>query len=306
MNEQVSIDQIDWRALTGSSVFQSEITQLKNQHSDTLYIKRVRFSKNPKSTIYFFHDVLDHHDRYAKSMIEYFKQHGFQDELVFMDYPGHGLSSGTRGHLNSIDDLVENLILVLTKIPHAGSFYFWGHGLGALLGLHFCLYGKALVYQDLMKNFKGMIASNFYFEFSERLNPMIKLLEVVERNDALSVSHVKLNRLVWGKDQSYQKNVQEHYEADPLNIHRMSYQAYRTIEGLAAKISQKAYFIDFPVLFLVGKSDPLINLEKTQLFVKSIEKKYYKLIELPDSKHDLYNDTDSSFVFKEILNWVNK
>lgn len=306
MNEQVTTEPIEWRALSGSSSFQSAIAQLKNFNGDTLYIKRIRFSKNPKKTIFFLHDVLEHHDRHANSIVEHFKDQGFSDELIFLDFPGHGLSSGTRGHFSHIEELVENFILVLTNIKHAGEFYFWGHGVGALVALHFCLYGKALVHQELMKNFKGMIAANFYFDLTSRLNPMVKLLEVVEQSDALSVSHVKLNRLIWGKDQSFQRNVQEAYEADPLVIHRLSYQAYRTIEGLAAKISQKAYFIDFPILFLAGKSDPLINLEKTQLFVKSIEKKYYRLIELPDSKHDLYNDSDSSFVLKEILNWVNR
>lgn len=306
MNDQATTEPIEWRALSGSSSFQSEITHLKNQKGDTLYVKRVRFSAHPKKTIFFLHDVLDHHDRYAKAIIDHFKKLNFSDELVFLDYPGHGLSSGTRGHFDSIDELVENFILILNTVKHSGSFLFWGHGVGALLALHFCLYGKALVYQDLMKDFKGIIAANFYFELAGRLNPMIKLLEVVERNEALSVSHVKLNRLILGKDQSYQRSVQENYEADPLVIHRMSYQAYKAIEGLASRISQKAYFIDFPILFLAGKSDPLTSLEKTQLFVKSIEKKYYRLIELPDSKHDLYNDSDSGFVLKEILSWVNK
>lgn len=303
--------QIPWKEVASGV----EVGHLKNENGKSLYLKRFIFAeKNKKSSsaktlrLIFLHDILEHHGRYVESFHKNFSGQFPHLEIVFLDYEGHGLSNGTRGHIENLDQLVDDLVLVLENLEEVQNFYFFGHGLGALVFMRFLLFKKSIEKKHLLKGFSGLIASNFHFDFGKRINPMVKLLDFVEkRTEPLSkiqLEHVKLNRLVHGGDLSFQRDVQEKYEADPLVVHRLSYQGLRSLEHGLADISRKAYFIDFPFLCLIGKNDPLINLEKMNLFMKSIEKKHYRVIELPDSKHDLYNDNDSGFVIKEIIQWI--
>lgn len=285
---------------------------LKNAQSKGIYLKRIFIGSNKPEKItkriVFLHDLLEHHGRYEECILANKQLWNSSVEIIFLDFAGHGLSSGSRGHIESLDYLVDDLILVLQNLDPIKELYFFGHGIGALVFLRFLLFKKAIEHSSLLNGFSGLIASNFYFDLSKRINPMTKILDLIEKRSVatsqIQLEHIKLNRLIHGVDQSFQKEVQEKYEADPLVVHRLTYRGYRAIEEGILEISRKAYFIDFPFLCLIGKNDPIINAEKMQLFMKSIEKKHYRVIELPDSKHDLYNDTDSSFVFKEIINWV--
>lgn len=308
-----SLNKIPWHEITPGI----ETGHLKKTNGKSLYLKRLILeSKNKKNEssdeevvrFIFLHDALEHHGRYVETFQKNFAQQFSKIEIVFLDFEGHGLSNGTRGHIEDLDHLVDDLVLVLEHLPSVSNFFFFGHGLGALVFLRFLLFRKSLEKNHLLQGFKGLIASNFHFDFYKRVNPMVKLLDFVEkRTEPLSkiqLEHIKMNRLIHGKDLSFQKEIQEKYEADPLVVHRLSYQGLRTLELGLVDISRKAYFIDFPFLCLIGKNDPIINPEKLNLFMKSVEKKHYRVIELPDSKHDLYNDTDSGFVIKEIIQWV--
>ncbi len=285
---------------------EQSIAQLKISNEISLHIRKVQLGKNPICNILFSHDILDHHGRVLDSFVRNFKKLNIEISLYFYDLRGHGLSSGHRGNIHQIEESIEDFSKVLNFINPDKNFYFWGHGFGALICYHYFLYGHALSDSSLLKNFKGIIASNFYLDFSSRSNPMLKILDFLKDKNVKSIPPVKINRLIFGRDQSLHQKVCENYETDPLVVHRMSYQTERMIEKAVLDLSRKAYFIDFNTLMIRSSGDPLVNHEKYQLFVKTLEKKYYKLIDLSDAKHDLYNDPDSSYIFKEVLNWIKK
>ncbi len=285
---------------------EQSITQLKISPEISIHLRRVQLGKEPRRSIIFAHDILDHHGRFLDSFIENFKKMKADASLYFFDLRGHGLSSGHRGNIHHIEESIGDFSRILNSLKPEGDLYFWGHGFGALIFYHYFLYGHALSDTPLLKNFKGIIGSNFYLDFSERSNPMLKILDFLKDKNVKSIPPVKINRLIYGRDQSLHQKVCEEYESDPLVIHRMSYQTQRMIEKAVLDLSRKAYFIDFKTLMIRSSGDPLIHHEKYQVFVKTLEKKYYRLIDLSDAKHDLYNDPDSSYIFKEVLNWIVK
>ncbi len=287
----------------------------KNSKGNSLYLKRFVVNASVKKRdnketirILFLHDILDHHDRYFDVFNQKFNGTFNSLEFVFLDIEGHGLSNGTRGHVDNIDDLVTDVFEILSRLEKVDHLYFFGHGFGALIFLRFLLFNRTKEKNELLVKFKGLIASSFYFDFENILNPMIKILNYIEKRTtpmtSIQMSHIKMNRLIHGHDLSHQREVQEKYESDPLVVHRLSFNGLRVIEEALKEIIHKAYFIDFPFLCLVGKNDPLINHQKINLFMKSVEKKHFQVIELSDSKHDIYNDTDSGFVIKEIIQWI--
>lgn len=311
----MELDKDGKKKILWTNVLESEdVGHLKSETGKSIYLRRVRVGEalkhkaQDRTRIVFLHDMLEHHGRYIETFKKNFSNIFLNLEIIFIDFPGHGLSNGTRGHFESLDSLVDDLGCVLDGLDPSLNFYFIGHGLGALVFLRFLLFKNAQKNKHLLNGFKGLVASNFYFDFSKRINPMVKILDLVEKRtktlSQIHVDHIKLNRLIHGEDLSYQREVQEKYEADPLVVHRMSYHSLRSMEQGIIEISHKAYFLDFPFLCLMGKNDPIINSDKLNLFMKSIEKKFCRVIELPDSKHDLYNDNDSSFVIKEIVQWM--
>ncbi len=277
---------------------------VKNDQGLSLYIKHIKSVGKNKKTLFFIHDVLDHHERYLNSLLMFQEVYGNNIEIFMLDIQGHGLSSGSRAHFQSMNQLSSDFLTVLRKLSIENDFFLWGHGLGAMVFLNLLLGKKIKENYGQLQYFKGLVASSFYYILERRLHPVAKLLEVVKRNPALSVDTVKVNRLIHGNDLSFDRKIAENYEADPLVVHRISYKVYKEIEETLDLLIKKAYFIDFPILILSGKSDELINHEKLSIFAKSIEKKYSSILELSDSKHDLYNDIDSKYILKEINQWM--
>src|SRR5690606_14747802 len=137
---------------------------------------------NP-TTIFLFHDVASYHGRFA-NMIKWFQGQHPEINFVMMDFLGHGLSSGTRGHIASFNDLVSDVAYVFAneeKKPQE-RWIALGQGVGALSLL------------DLLNRFdesiKGkidqLVLSNFVLNFSSALmRAQNKLLESVFPLEAL-------------------------------------------------------------------------------------------------------------------------
>lgn len=290
---------IKWKELS-DGVF---VTQFSSRlTSQQIYIKKIAAEKSVKNpiTVFLFHDLAAYHGRYKKLM-KWFKQHHPEITFIMMDFLGHGLSTGTRGHIDDFDELVQDvakLFRSLEKNPDE-IWVALGHGVGALSLLD--LINRTD--NDTKIKIDKLILSNFVLQFS---SPILKMQEKMEQRILLLSDAMKTTRVMeiyLPSEILAHSKEQLQYTEDPLIVRKPTYQTFKSINSKAKSIYQDAYFLDKPTLMLQSSS-PYLFLGGMESFSKGFkkglltEKKYSNLL------HDLYNERENTEVFKDIAEWI--
>lgn len=266
-----------------------------------IYVKKHKWKENSSMTIFLFHDLASYHGRYSK-LTEWFKVNHPEINLVMMDYVGHGLSSGTRGHFNSITDTVFDMLTLFESMEKEASekWMVLGHGLGALAMLD--LLNR--VESSIKLKIDGLILSNFVLnlekpaliiqnQFYDRLTgparlamENLRLTDIYEAHHLLTHNHEQMLLL-----------------EDPLIVQRPTFGAMRAVFEKVRGIYQDAYFLDKPLLLLHSQS-PYVHSRGMESFSKGLKKNLLTQKNYANSKHDLYNDSVNQLVFSDIAQWV--
>ena len=271
-------------------------------NAQPIYIKKIKAIKASKSpiTIFLFHDLASYHGRFL-NFVNWFRAQHPQVNFVMMDFLGHGLSSGTRAHIEHFNDLANDVAYIFNTFEKQPSerWIGLGHGIGAL-----CLLDLVNRFDEATKiKVDQLILSNFVLNFSGRVMQLQnKLLDNFQ-----PLAHaLKTSRLVeiYSPEEmlTYPKD-QAAYLEDPLIVRKPTFQTFKCINSKVMSIYQDAYFLDKPTLLLQSNSSYLFNRGMDSFskgFKKGllVEKKYSNL------KHDLYNEKDNLEVFNDIAEWI--
>lgn len=292
-------EKINWKSL-GHGVFVTHFSsKIKNQQIYLKKIEATKKSKNP-TTIFLFHDLAAYHGRFL-NLINWFRTHHPEIRFIMMDFLGHGLSSGTRGHIENFNDLVSDVADVFHMIDKNPEerWIGLGHGIGAL-----SLLDLLNRFDDSIKiKIDQLILSNFVLHFSSSilrmqnkvLEQVLSLSGVMRTTRPLEI-YKPIEILSHPREQSV-------YLEDPLIVRKPTFQTFNCINLKSKSIYQDAYFLDRPTLVLKSES-PYLFPRGMDSFSKGfkkgllIEKKYSNL------KHDLYNEKDNLIVFNDIAEWI--
>jgi alpha-beta hydrolase superfamily lysophospholipase len=223
----------------------------------------------------------------------------FNIEIYMMDYVGHGMSSGTRGHFDNFEVLVKDQLAFIKNISikNDQDVIMLGHGLGGLVTVE--MYNK---YSHIMtKKPHKLILSNFI------LNLDHSILNVKIKHSFLINKFTKSLKLINLFDANKMSNSGDAVLAnfqDPLYVHRPTLNAIVEINTKAKLIYQEAYFLDIPIMVGWGKQDPYVSILGMNYFIKGIKKNLLFEKTYSHMKHDLYNEVDSSIFYNDIKNWI--
>lgn len=256
-----------------------------------LYYKQVGLDLFKKH-ILFFHDLGEYHGRY-KDFCEFFikKEIG----ISFVDMRGHGLSSGTRGHIDSLDELISdynNFWQTHKKQYEDKEVIVIGHGVGALIAMVFMLDNLEV---------EGLAMVNPAIKFTSKQDSKV---EGFLANYPL-LNKIKVSSQLHGDEISEEKLVSNSHEHDPLVNKKITIKTYQVIQELLNQVKHSSYFITRPVLYAMGMEDRVIDLEMSELFSSSIDQDYLTLKKYNDLGHELFNELDRDKAFKDIYNWIN-
>lgn len=274
-----------------------------NKKSQQIYLKKVHATKPSENpvTIFLFHDLASYHGRFM-GMINFFKIQHPEINFIMMDFLGHGLSSGTRGHINDFSDLANDAASVIMSLEKKENetWIALGQGVGALSIL------------DLINRFddsiKGkidkLVLSNFILSFnSPFLSIQNKLLgNLLTLSDAMKTT--RLLTIYLPEEMLTHSREQTFYLEDPLIVRKPTYQTFKCINSVVKSIHQSAYFLDKPTLLLESSSPYLIP-NGISSFSKGLKKGLMSEKKYSNLKHDLYNEKDNSKVFNDIAEWMN-
>jgi len=288
-----------WKEIKpGTQVAQFSSVVKKQQ----IYLKKHQWVEKSEITLFLFHDISSYHGRFSK-LVEWFRVNHPHINLVLMDYVGHGLSSGTRGHFNTISDAVLDMLTLFESMEKQNNekWMVLGHGLGALAMLDLL----SRVELSVKLKINGLVLSNFFLNLdSPSLIIQNQFYDRLTGPARAAMEHLRIAGVYEPSNLLSQKGDQMSLMEDPLIIQKPTFGALKAVKEKVKGIYQDAYFLDKPILILQSYS-PYVLHRGMESFAKGLKKNLLTQKNYANSKHDLYNDNDNDLVFADIAKWVH-
>ncbi|TAJ12949.1 alpha/beta fold hydrolase [Marinilabiliaceae bacterium JC017] len=244
-----------------------------------------------KGTVGIIHGIGDHSGRYA-NWAECFCQQ--QYEVFAIDYRGHGEAEGLRGHVNTLEELFDDISAFFSLIrdkKRGESLIIYGHSMGGNLVLNYLLSGynsfdRAIVTSPWIELVKP--PAGFVIKLASALNNIVPKFRIKNGIHSSQLSQVDKEREQAGKDEKLHNWVS-------VRLFNLLY--ISGIELLANK-SQ----ISIPLLLLHGKDDKITSLRATKAF--SNQQANAEFIDYSNALHELHREPQREQVLQDIIDWI--
>lgn len=218
-----------------------------------------------------FGEHTGHYHRFAAALVHA----GF--DVWGIDHVGHGMTGGTPGHFESIDQLVDHArdLASLIRMKHPSRpLVIVGHSLGGITGAALAL--------SLEPAASGVVLTGAPFEGL----PVIK--------DGIE--------LVMSRDAAYLDAL----EHDPLKFDTAPAEAnlWRAISEQTDALSKGLSKLSIPVLLINGEHDVFAPPSLAQRWSKLIPNAH--VVEIAGGYHDIPNDTDHRKVVGHVISAINR
>ena len=268
-----------------------------NIHEETqngLYYRTWK-AKTTNAAVILVHGLGEHCQRYDH-VAQALNNQGYS--VYSMDLPGHGNSTGTRGHIDSFKDYLKATETLLERaedeLPQSPKFIL-GHSMGGLIVSQFLL-----EHQD---RFRGAVLSGPAIQSPQEPPAwqvaLIKGIASIFPNAkmlALDASGISRDSEVVAK-----------YNADPLiNKGKLSAKFLVCLTEAMDSIKARANEITLPILLMHGSKDPMTAPEGTKFLYercKSTDKEKHILDGL---LHEIFNEPEKETIIELTLNWLNQ
>lgn len=276
------------------------------QSVGTLYYKKnIPGLRNPEKkeiNIFIFHDFYDYHARYQEFADFLIENLDMNVSLFFMDFAGHGHSSGTRSYVGAFEDFCFDALQFLQIIhkEYQGPSLLFGQGMGGLVILK--LMDHILNFKEEEKlNFKGMIYANPLLNLNyggpDWKIPFQKILSSIASRVKLPIGP-KAHQLCTDPIKNREMI------ADGLINTQLTWSMVTEIFEAARSVRSSSYYLNYPSFFLVSGDDFLTSEQKIYLFQKGLPRDMASFKSYSKAKHDLINDVHREIVFNDILRWI--
>lgn len=247
----------------------------------------------PKGVVCLVHGLGEHTSRYAH-VAEAFGKEGLV--LFGPDLRGHGRSDGARGHINSIEDFMGEIDLLLAqariRYPNL-PIILYGHSIGGVLVLHYSLLRKP--------NVKGVIATSSALHTAlENQKAKVMMAKVL----GSLAPKVQIASGLDPKSISRDDKVVQIYINDPLVHDRISFGFGKVMIGVTNWTLAHAGDFPLPLLLMHGKADAIAFPSSSTEFAASLKEKC-TLVLWDGAAHELHNEPEKGEVFKTMTLWMD-
>ena len=266
-----------------------------NGDDDKYYYLHWPCAEDAKAVILLVHGLGEHCERYA-GLAEYLNQH--QYALCSMDLPGHGQSSGRRGHIQQFSDFgdaVQSLYDKITSLYPEKPVFLLGHSMGGLIATHFLL--------DKQSLFKGALLSG-------------AAIQSPQQPPAFQVAIMRAISKIWptlgvmtldASQVSRDPLVVDDYMCDPLvNKGRLSARLLTEIFDAMATCREHAAKIALPIRIMHGGADVMTSPEGSESLHQAISSSDKQLKIYPELFHEIFNEPEKLSIYGEMVQWLDQ
>ncbi len=268
------------------------------QSSDGMSIfYRCQSAQDETARLVLAHGLGEHSGRYAHVMD---RLTGRGISVWALDHRGHGRSDGKPGHIDTIDqylnDLEKMVHIAKTGMPGRMKCFLLGHSMGGLIVLRL-----AQTRPDLTN---GVIAS------SPGLNPGIKV-PLVKGTAAKILSRItpalSFDNELDSSFLSHDPKVVTAYNTDPLVHRKITARWFTEFLSAMAAARGDAGRIRMPVLMQVAGDDRLVHAQTSRQFYDALTTSDKTLCFYDGLYHEIYNEAepDRENVLNDLENWLS-
>lgn len=219
---------------------------------ETIEYKKAKiryFVKGKGKAVVLLHGLLESSEMwgdYANELAKKFK-------VIAIDLPGHGQSESI-GYVHSME-MMADMIMHILKIHRYKYAVLVGHSMGGYVSMAF-----AEKYPDATKGvclFHSHAAADNELKKKDR----DRMIEAVKQNHKKVIQHLIPNLFTPAARSTYKDEIQQLVKAGLKTTKRGFIAA---LQGMKDRIDREIVlrFAPFPILYIIGKEDPVINLEQ--------------------------------------------
>lgn len=242
-----------------------------------------------RAAILIVHGIAEHSGRY-EHVGEAWAGRGFA--VFTYDHRGHGESGGVKGHIDTWDEYLDDLEdrLSAARFDTKKPLVLYGHSLGGLLALDYCLMRSEVV-PDLLV-LSGPALKSTLAKWKQVLAPLI----------ARVAPRLRLPLDLKGEHLSRDPSVAEKYFDDPL-IHEHATAKFGA-EALQAqqRVTTMMESLAIPTLVLAAADDQIVPPQSSIGLgeLPGVERRLY-----PGLRHELHNEPEGPEIVAGIADWID-
>lgn len=245
-----------------------------------------------RGQIVMVHGYTEHCRRYDE-LVSVFNDQGYN--VIRYDQRGYGKSEGKRAYINSFQQYIDDLDLVVKKkVDESLPVLIAGASMGALV------ITKYLTSKD--HNMSGAILIAPALKISEDISPFLRKISGFLGKYFPWLKTIKLDSSHLSRD----PKVIEDYLSDPLVYKKGAYartasEMVRETENISSCFSR----FESPVLILHGSGDKITDAQGSKDFFAGIASKDKTMKIFEGLYHEICNEEEKEDVFDEIRKWLS-
>ena len=247
-----------------------------------------------KAAVLLVHGLGEHCERYT-ALAEAFNEAGYA--VASIDLPGHGQSSGQRGHIDNFADFEKAALALYTQIQqwHPDKpIYLLGHSMGGLISAH-----MLIEHQNL---FQGALLSGAAIQSPQQPPAwQIGIMKLVAKV-APKAGMLLLDASAVSRDPA----VVETYMNDPLvNKGKLSAKLLVEMFGTMADTKQHADAIKLPIRIMHGSADVMTAAAGSEWLYQHVASADKELKIYEGLYHEIFNEPEQLEIYQEMVAWLD-
>ncbi len=229
---------------------------------------------------------------------------GVVDAVIAIDMPGHGKSSGVRGHIENFDQYSDAALAGfhaatewMKKSASNVQAHWFGHSMGGLITLRTLLKEKNLPLRDVAVSAPlldlALPVPKVKKFFGELVEPILGSLKLGNELDGSLISH--------------DPEVAKAYDSDPLNHSYVTPRFFVNMMKEMPLVRENQGPFAYNLLALVPLADQIVSWKATYHFMQNLkmaEGKKKVLTSFPNFYHESFNDLGKERAFTALANWL--
>lgn len=260
---------------------------------------------NARGALLVIHGLGEHSGRYAELVKE---ARGLRLDVHLIDLRGHGRSSGTRGHFQSLEEIHQDIDAWMKHLVEAGDLkaslpcFLLGHSFGALVALTFA---ARYVPGPLYPHFSGLILSSPLM--GVKWNPARALEAQLARRTPKFLQSLQIPTGIKFADLTHDEAEVARCQTDPLMHQWITPAGFLAMERGMNSLPKLVAQLNLPMLFLVSGQDKVVNPLATLGFAKKCSVAHPGKVEVRvfhNFYHEPFNELKKDRAFLELKKWI--